>query len=259
MQPRDLTKDFVANYAARELPDSDPILEVEKISMLHRSTLGLLRLFARVAAGQVLELGPYVGGSTIAAALGLRDAGAGRIRAVELGGHYKSQPSLPSLDILADLDRNLRQFGVRDLVQITQGRPDDRRVIREVKTLLEPKSIRLLIVDLDGCVGRDFWVYEPYMADDCLIVFDDYTSPGSDKGVPTKRFVDRAIVRGLVDDLGVYEWGTWFGRLRRRATRWERARWMPFDMMGRSGALRLALVRLDMWRRTGAYYPPYDI
>ena len=190
---------------------------------------------------------------------GLRDAGQGKILTVELGGAYKTHPDLPSLDIFRDLDRNLRRFGVRDLVEIIPGRPDALSTIRRVRRMLQPKTIKLLVADLDGCVGRDFWVYEPFMADNCLLVFDDYLSPGSDKGPPTKAFVDRSIARGLVEDLGVYEWGTWFGRLRRRPTELERARWAPLDFLGSSGALRVASWRFKKWLRTGRYYPPHDM
>ncbi len=38
-------------------------------SMLHMDVLLLIYHFARFGAGNVLEIGPYVGGSTIAAAL----------------------------------------------------------------------------------------------------------------------------------------------------------------------------------------------
>jgi predicted O-methyltransferase YrrM len=261
MRARELTKAFLADYAASwsDRSDSEVMRSVKAISMLGPPTLALLRLFGRVAAGEVLELGPYVGGSTVAVGLGLRDAGAGRITAVELGGAYKTHPELPSVDIMSDLDQNLRRFGVHDLVRIVRGRPDALSTIATARRQLQLKSVKLLVVDLDGCVGRDFWAYEPYMADDCLIVFDDYTSTGSDKGAPTKAFVDRAIARGLVDDLGVYEWGSWFGRLRRRPTPLERARWAPGDFLGRSGAFGLFQMRLKAWRRFGAYYPPYDM
>ncbi|HEY6153335.1 MAG TPA: hypothetical protein VIW07_06320, partial [Candidatus Udaeobacter sp.] len=43
-------------------------------SMLHVDVLLLIYHFARFSAGNVLEIGPYVGGSTIAAALGARES-----------------------------------------------------------------------------------------------------------------------------------------------------------------------------------------
>jgi predicted O-methyltransferase YrrM len=48
--------------------------QLEKVgraaSMLHMDVLLLIYHFARFGAGNVLEIGPYIGGSTIAAALG---------------------------------------------------------------------------------------------------------------------------------------------------------------------------------------------
>ena len=44
-------------------------------SMLHIEVLLLIYHFARFSAGNILEIGPYVGGSTIAAAFGARDSG----------------------------------------------------------------------------------------------------------------------------------------------------------------------------------------
>src|SRR5258708_36888409 len=45
-------------------------------SMLHIDVLLFIYHFARFSAGNVLEIGPYVGGSSIAAAFGARGAGA---------------------------------------------------------------------------------------------------------------------------------------------------------------------------------------
>ena len=44
-------------------------------SMLHTDVLLLIYHFARFGRGNILEIGPYIGGSTIAAAFGVRDSG----------------------------------------------------------------------------------------------------------------------------------------------------------------------------------------
>ena len=81
-------------------------------SMLHRDVLLLIYHFARVAKGDVLEIGPYIGGSTIAAAFGARESGRSKkIVSVESGGqleHFR----IPSRNIFKDLKKNLRRFGV---------------------------------------------------------------------------------------------------------------------------------------------------
>src|SRR6266700_4642013 len=56
-------------------------------SMLHRDVLLLIYHFAKFGTGHILEIGPYVGGSTIAAAIGARESGrAKKIISIEIGG-----------------------------------------------------------------------------------------------------------------------------------------------------------------------------
>jgi predicted O-methyltransferase YrrM len=72
-------------------------------SMLHLDVLLLIYHFAKVAKGDVLEIGPYIGGSTIAAAMGARESGrAKRIISIEPGGRLKHF-SLPTKNIFKDL------------------------------------------------------------------------------------------------------------------------------------------------------------
>jgi predicted O-methyltransferase YrrM len=58
-------------------------------------------------SGAILEIGAFVGGATIAAALGVRDSGqAKKLIAVEPGGSVKHK-RLGTRNILRDLERNL--------------------------------------------------------------------------------------------------------------------------------------------------------
>ncbi|MGZ3275378.1 MAG: class I SAM-dependent methyltransferase [Phenylobacterium sp.] len=254
-----MTKAIVADCADcwGDYPDRVLIEQIKSISMLGIPTLTLLHMFAKIAAGPVLEIGPYVGGSTIALASGLQSAGSGELHGIEIGGYYRGHPQLPSQDILRDLDANLQSYGVRDLVRLAVGRPDERKVIKALYERIAPRSVRFFISDNDGAVGRDFWLYEPLLADDCLLAFDDYVSE-TVKGPSTQRWVDRAVARGLVEDFGVYPWGTWFGRYRRPSAL-QKAMWLPRDMLGRTGAAHIIPIRLKMLRQQGRYYPPYDI
>jgi len=65
-----------------EYRSSDVRHRLEKVgreaSMLHIDVLLLIYHFARFGAGNVFEIGPYIGGSTIAAAVALRESGAPR-------------------------------------------------------------------------------------------------------------------------------------------------------------------------------------
>src|SRR5689334_25435140 len=71
-------------------------------SMLHMDVLLLIYHFARFSAGNVLEIGPYIGGSTIAAAFGARESGTPKkIITIEAGGSLK-HCRLSSRNIIAD-------------------------------------------------------------------------------------------------------------------------------------------------------------
>jgi len=70
--------------------------------MLHMDVLLLIYHFARFAAGNILEIGPYIGGSTIAAAFGARESATRKkIVRIEAGGRLKHF-RLSSRDIIQD-------------------------------------------------------------------------------------------------------------------------------------------------------------
>src|SRR5205807_9988473 len=80
-------------------------------SMLHLDVLLLIYHFAKIAMGNILEIGPYIGGSTIPAAFGARESGTPKKSiSVEAGGRLKPRP-IPRRDILKDLKRKRACFG----------------------------------------------------------------------------------------------------------------------------------------------------
>src|SRR5262249_60597661 len=83
-------------------------------SMLHMDVLLLIYHFARFSPGNILEIGPYVGGSTIAAAYGARASSVPKkLVSIEAGGKLKHF-RLSSTHILKDLTKNLARFGVTE-------------------------------------------------------------------------------------------------------------------------------------------------
>ncbi|WP_458138272.1 hypothetical protein [Methylomonas sp. YC3] len=46
-----------------------------KISMLHSDALSILYHLAKYSTGAIIEIGPYIGGSTIAIGMGIKDSG----------------------------------------------------------------------------------------------------------------------------------------------------------------------------------------
>jgi hypothetical protein len=50
----------------------------------------------------------------------------------------------------------------------------------------------LFVVDADGFPGRDLWLFEPLLADGCILAFDDYVS-STEKATTVSGWVNRAI------------------------------------------------------------------
>ena len=74
--------------AYRHEPIHSELMKIrDKYSMLHVDVLVLVYHFARLCSGAILEIGAFVGGATIAAALGVRDSGQKKkLITVEPGG-----------------------------------------------------------------------------------------------------------------------------------------------------------------------------
>lgn len=198
----------------RQKPISNDLQKgASRYSMLHLDVLTLLYYFAETGAGEILEIGPYVGGSTIAAALGLQAASLPRkLLSIEPGGRHQHH-RLPSKDILRDLKKNLSKAKVAPLVTVLPGYSWDEATIAAVRRQLAPQSVELLMIDADGEVKRDLDLYRELLAPDCTVVVDDYASLKSGgKDLATRPQIDALVANGDLQTLGVYGWGTWVGR-----------------------------------------------
>jgi predicted O-methyltransferase YrrM len=183
-------------------------------SMLHVDVLLLIYHFARFGSGKVLEIGPYVGGSTIAAAFGARDSGKRRkMVSIEAGGRLKHF-RLSSRNIIQDLRKNLRRFGVAEDVTLINGRSFDEATISEVRHQLGSGDVTLFIFDADNNVRRDLDCYGDLLADGCWLVIDDYFGPA--KAAPLRTQVDALVSEGQLLPFGYYGWGTWVGQWQRK-------------------------------------------
>ena len=179
-------------------------------SMLHVDVLLLIYHFARFSAGDVLEIGPYVGGSTIAAAFGARQSGTQKkIITIEAGGSVKHF-RLSSRNIIKDLKKNLARFGVVEDVTLINGRSSDEAIIAEVRQRLSSREVSLFIFDADNDVRRDLDCYGDLLNDGCWVVIDDYFGPA--KAAPLRAQVDALVSEGRLVPFGYYGWGTWVGQ-----------------------------------------------
>jgi predicted O-methyltransferase YrrM len=201
----------------RQEPIREELGKIRKLSMLHLDVLFLIYQFAKTCPGHVLEIGAFLGGGTMAAALGVRDSDQQKMLiAIEPGGSLK-HPQLPSRDIYRDLQRNLRKHGFADVVTLINGRSFEPATVAALHEAIGSEEIGLLIVDADGQVKRDIGCYENKLADRCAVLIDDYLGPAA-KAATTRKDVDELVAAGRLEPLGFYGWGTWVGRWHRRST-----------------------------------------
>jgi predicted O-methyltransferase YrrM len=180
-------------------------------SMLSIDVLVLIYHFAKITEGSILEIGSFVGASTIAAGLGARDSGRrNKIISIEPGGPLKDH-RLATKDIFKDLKKNLSRVGLLDSITLINGSSFDQTTIAAVREMTRPNEIGLFIFDADANVRRDIDCYGDRFAPDCWIVIDDYFS-ATDKGGPTRNQVDELVTAGHLQPIGFYGWGTWVGR-----------------------------------------------
>jgi predicted O-methyltransferase YrrM len=183
-------------------------------SMLHMDVLLLIYHFARFGEGNILEIGPYMGGSTIAAAFGARESAAPKnLVSIEAGGrlqHFR----LSSKNIVKDLRKNLKGFGVAEEVTLLNGRSFDQTIIGDVRQRLTSGEVGLFIFDADNNVRRDLNCYGDLLNDRCWLVIDDYFGPA--KAAPLRAQVDALVTEGQLVPFGYYGWGTWIGQWRRK-------------------------------------------
>ena len=187
----------------------------DKHSMLHLDVLILVYHFARICSGNILEIGAFVGGATIAAAFGVRDSGTQKkLIAIEPGGSVKHK-RLGTRNIFRDLERNLARQRVSELVTTIKGRSFDPATISAVNEKLGADKVGLLILDADAAKRRDIECYRERFADGCWMVIDDYYGTDTNaKITPSRADVDALATAGYLEQLGFYGWSTWVGRWR---------------------------------------------
>ena len=200
----------------RQEPIHSKLLKIrDKYSMLHLDVLILIYHFAKICSGNVLEIGAFIGGATIAAAFGVHDCGTRKkLIAIEPGGSVKHKRLGPR-NIFRDLERNLARQGVSELVNTIKGRSFDRTTISAVNEMLGSDKVGLLILDADAAKRRDIEGYREKFAEGCWMVIDDYYGADANaKITPSRADVDSLTTAGWLQPLGFYGWSTWVGRWR---------------------------------------------
>ncbi|PYJ76782.1 MAG: hypothetical protein DME69_12430 [Verrucomicrobia bacterium] len=204
----------------RQEPIHAELLKIrDNYSMLHLDVLILIYHFAKICVGQIVEVGAFVGGATIAAAFGVRDSGKRKaLIAIEQGGSLKHK-RLGTRNILRDLERNLARQRVSEMVTLIKGHSFDPATIAAVRQTVGSAEIGLLILDADAAKQREIDCYRHKLADGCWMVIDDYYGPARDAKITSARAdVDALVAAGCLEPLGFYGWSTWVGRWRGCAT-----------------------------------------
>jgi hypothetical protein len=206
--------------AYRHEPIHSELMKIrDKYSMLHVDVLILIYHFAKLCSGAILEIGAFVGGATIAAALGVRDSGQEKkLIAVEPGGSVKHK-RLGTRNILRDLERNLARERVSNMVTLIKGKSFKPETISAVREALGSDQVGLLILDADAAKRRDLDCYRDKFAEGSWMVIDDiYGVDANEKITPSQADVDALVAEGLLEPLGFYGWSTWIGHWRGGAT-----------------------------------------
>jgi predicted O-methyltransferase YrrM len=187
------------------------IMKAADYSMLDEDVLVLICHMAKVCEGGVLEIGSFLGASTVAAGLGIRASGqAKKFLSIEPGGRLKDH-RLASKDIFRDLTKHVSRAGLLESVTLINGSSFDGTTIATVKEQFGPREVGFFIFDADANVRRDIDCYGDLLADNCWVVIDDYIS-ATEKAGPTRAQVDELVKAGRLLPLGFYGWGTWVGR-----------------------------------------------
>jgi predicted O-methyltransferase YrrM len=187
------------------------LMKAADYSMLDIDVLVLIYHMAKMCDGGILEIGSFLGASTVAAGLGARAAGREKkFVSIEPGGRLKDH-RLASKDIFKDLTRHVSRAGFLESITLLNGSSYDEKTIAAVKGKFGPGEIGLFIFDADANVRRDIDCYGDRLADRCWMVIDDYIS-ATDKAGPTRAQVDELVAAGRLLPLGYYGWGTWVGR-----------------------------------------------
>ena len=184
------------------------LMKAAERSMLGIDTLVMLYHCAKISAGDILEVGSYVGGATIAMAMGVRDSSTEKkIISIERGCRV-DHPRVGTKDSFRDLRKNLKRL---DQVSLINGRSFDPATIAMVRQLSGRGQIGLFVFDAGANVLRDIDGYCDQFADHCWMVIDDYLG-GADKSERLRIQVDELVSGGRLEPLGFYGLGTWIGR-----------------------------------------------
>lgn len=216
---------------------------LRQISMLETETLIGLTAQALTSAGPILEVGSYVGGGTIALALGAKVTGA-HIYSIDKGGMHLMHPNVPTSDIGGDWRANVSAAGLGDVATLIEENYGHQAVWQRIEETIGRSKAGLLVIDADGHVDRAINVAAPFVAPKARLIIDDYSWTANEKSSSTSGAVDHLGARGIAREAAVIGSGTWFGEF------------VDFDSVAKGAAMLVWIEDLrptrdeGMWRFT---------
>src|SRR5438045_2405535 len=148
------------------------LMKAADYSMLSEDVLVLIYHMAKICEGGILEIGSFLGASTVAAAMGARASGREKeFVSIEPGGALKDH-KLATKNILKDLTKHVARAGLEDAVTLLNGSSFDNQIIAAVKNNFAPGEIGFFIFAADANVRRDLGCCSDLLADCCVIVCD---------------------------------------------------------------------------------------
>ncbi len=188
----------------------------DKLSMLHVDVLQLLWHLVRYNNGAVLEIGPYLGGSTVAMGLAMKQRSQlERIVTIEAGGTNPGLHFIASENIITELKYNLLSFSVDDVIDVIEGDSRSSSVVNQICNKIKKKSVQIVFHDADGRVDLDIIAHQSIIADQFYLIIDDYISPNDpEKEKRTRDALEKLKETLEMESCGVYGWGTLFIKAR---------------------------------------------
>lgn len=196
------------------------VVRIKEFSMLGNETLLLMAILAKITRGSILEIGPYVGGSTAALGLGIRNRSRIRnseniILSIEKGGAYPyPEHIIATDDIVRGFKRTISKEQLEDIVTLCIGYSNDIDIIKKVENKFNGKQISILFVDADGNLKRDLEIYGRYLKRGSILIVDDFVSENPAAILKAQEIYP--IIMKLEESkqltrIGVFPWGTYFG------------------------------------------------
>src|SRR5436190_7421148 len=126
------------------------LMKAADYSMLSEDVLVLIYHMAKVCEGGILEIGSFLGASTVAAGMGARDSGqAKKFLSIEPGGQLKDH-KLATKNIFKDLTKHVARAGLENSVTLLNGSSFDDHVTATVKNNFAAGEVGLFIFDADA-------------------------------------------------------------------------------------------------------------